>query len=129
MQPDVQRVLQQDLKPMTGDGAKIRDSNQRVCDRLALSRTLLLEFDDGEILMGKSVNISPRGTLMKTDSPPQGKWLGRAGTLYIISDEGRFSIGYPCKVVRLEDGFIAVEIHKNAAAAFGNYITDDLLGR
>lgn len=128
MQPDVQWVLQQDLITMTGDNSKTRDSNQRVCDRLALSRTLLLEFDNGEIFMGKSVDISPRGALMRTDSPPQKNLLSRAGTLYIISEEGRFSIGYPCKVVRLEDGFIAVEIHKNAAAAFGNYMAQDLLG-
>jgi hypothetical protein len=63
------------------------------------------------------------------DTPPQGVLLGAAGTLFIISDGGGFSCGYPCRVVRQKGGLIALEIDRKAAAAFGNYMTKELLGR
>ena len=113
---------------VTDNNPKTQDSSRRVCDRLNLTRRLLLELDNGDILAGRTMDISPRGALMKPDTPPEGGLLGIAGTLFIISDEGRFSIGYPCKVVRLKDSSIALEIHKKAAAAFGLYMTKDLLG-
>jgi hypothetical protein len=103
--------------------------NERICNRLNLHRTLLLELDNGEMLQGRSADISPRGALLKTDARPEGELLGMAGTLFIISDEGYFSVGYPCKVARQEAGSIALEIDKKAAAAFGNYLTKELLGR
>jgi PilZ domain len=103
--------------------------NQRVCSRINLARTLLLELDSGDILEGRTVDISPRGALMRTESPPGAALLGVAGTLFMISDEGHFSIGYPCKVVRLKGNSVALEIDKKAAAAFGNYMARDLLGR
>jgi hypothetical protein len=113
---------------MTDDNPDTREANRRVCDRLSVNRTLLLELDNGEILQGQSSDISPRGALMKPDTPPRDELLGLAGTLYIISEEGHFSVGYPCKVVRLKQEFIALEISKKAAAAFGNYMARDLLG-
>lgn len=113
---------------MKDNNSKHREPNGRVCNRMKLSRKLLLELDNGEFLEGRSVDISPRGALMKTAAPPAAELLGSAGTLFIISDEGYFSVGYPCKVVRLKDSSIALEIHKNAAAAFGLYMTQDLLG-
>lgn len=103
-------------------------ANQRVCERLKVSRTALLELETGDILMGRTLDISPRGVLMEPDAAPVAGLSGKAGTLYIISDEGRFSIGYPCKVVRLDAGGVALEIHKNAAAAFGSYMAAELLG-
>jgi len=113
---------------MTDKNPENPDSRPRVCDRLNVSRKMLLEFDNGEILTGKSVDISPRGALMQTDAPIKGELQGTAGTLFIISGEGHFSIGYPCKVARQEDRSIALEIDKKAAAAFGNHMTKDLLG-
>ncbi len=113
---------------MNDNKAKSQDRNQRVCDRLNLTRKLLFEMDNGDVLEGSSVDISPRGVLMKTWITPEDGLLGTQGTLFIVSDEGRFSIGYPCKVVRLKDRSIALEIHKNAAAAFGLYMTKELLG-
>jgi hypothetical protein len=103
--------------------------NKRICNRLDLHRTLLLELDNGEILQGRTVNLSPRGALLRTDARPVGELLGRAGTLFIISDEGHFSVGYPCKVARQEGDAIALEVDRKAAAAFGNYLTRELLGR
>lgn len=105
-----------------------RRGDQRVCNRLKIDRTLLLELETGDIVMGRTLDISPRGLLMKPDAAPAVDPAGRAGTLYIISDAGRFSIGYPCRVVRLNTEGIAVEIHKNAAAAFGSYMAAELLG-
>lgn len=106
-----------------------QDPNQRVCNRLNLSREILLELATGDILQGRTVDISPRGALMKADVLPEGDLRGIVGTLFTISDEGHFSIGYPCKVVRQKDSSIALEIDKNAAAAFGNYMAKELLGR
>lgn len=113
---------------MAADNSKTQDCNRRVCDRLTLGRRLLFEIDSGEILTGQTVDISPRGVLMKSDTPPEVALLGMAGTLFIISDKGQFSIGYPCRVVRLEPWSVALEIDKKAAAAFGNYMAKDLLG-
>lgn len=114
---------------MNDNNPKNQDPNQRVCNRINLTRNILLELDNGDILQGRTVDISPRGVLMKTDTPPEGELVGIAGTLFMISDEGHFSVGYPCKVVRLKDSSISLEIHKKAAAAFGDYMTKDLLGR
>lgn len=105
-----------------------QDSNQRICNRINLTRKLLFELDNGDILEGLSVDISPRGVLMKAEKSHGGTLPGTTGTLFIISDEGEFSIGYPCEVVRLQDRTIALAIHKKAAAAFGLYMTKDLLG-
>jgi len=107
---------------------KQRDANRRVCNRIGVNRTLLLEFDNGDILRGRTIDISPRGVLMATETQAEPAMLGVAGTLYIISGEGQFSIGYPCRIVRVKNDSVALEIHKNAAAAFGAYMTEDLLG-
>jgi hypothetical protein len=72
----------------------------------------MLEIANGDILTGQSVDISPRGVLMESDTPPEMALLGIAGTLFIISEKGHFSIGYPCRVVRLERRSIAWEIEK-----------------
>lgn len=103
--------------------------NERVCNRLTLSKTLLLEFANGDILQGRTRDISPRGVLFTPDRPPADASPGMAGTLFMISDEGHFSIGYPCQVVRVSDDSIALALDKKAAAAFGNYLTRELLKR
>ena len=114
---------------MTDNNLENQNPNQRVCDRLSLSRKILFELENGSILTGKTEDISPRGVLMKTDARSESELLGIAGMLFIISDDGHFSIGYPCKVVRQKDSAIALEIDKGAAAAFGHYMAEDLLGR
>ncbi len=114
---------------MNDNNPKNQNLNQRVCDRLSLSRKILFELANDSILAGKTEDISPRGVLMKTDARPESELVGIAGTLFIISDDGHFSIGYPCKVVRQKDSAIALEIDKAAAAAFGHYMAEELLGR
>ena len=104
-----------------------QNANQRVCDRLTVHRKILFELDNGEILTGNTEDISPRGVLMNTESPPGSDLINLTGTLFIISDDGQFSIGYPCKVVRLIGKSIALEIEKKAAAAFGNHMAKELL--
>lgn len=113
---------------MSSNNANNPSFNQRVCDRIAVTRILLLELDNGDILRGQSVDISPRGALMETDVPPEDGLLGMAGTLFLISKDGQFSIGYPCRVARVGASVIALEVDKNSAAAFGNYMAKDLLG-
>jgi hypothetical protein len=113
---------------MNDNNPKNQASNRRVCDRINVTRVLLLELDNGDILRGRTVDVSPRGALMETETPPDDELLGMAGTLFIISDDGQFSMGYPCKVARVKDSGIALEVDKNAAAAFGNYMAKDLLG-
>ena len=103
--------------------------NERVCNRINMPRTLLLELVSGDVLRGKSVDLSPRGVLVKMDAVLETDLMGQAVTLFIISPEGEFSIGYPCTVVRQEHGAVALEVNRNSAAAFGNYLTKALLGR
>ncbi len=114
---------------MTGDIPKNEITNQRVCDRLRLKRKILFELEGGRILTGNTEDISPRGVLMNADARPDSKLLGTSGTIFIISDDGDFSIGYPCKVARQKGNSIALEIDKAAAAAFGHFMAEDLLGR
>lgn len=114
---------------MTDNNTKTQDANQRVCDRLSLSRKILFELGNGTILTGKTEDVSPRGVLMKTEASSKDELLGITGTLFIISDEGHFSLGYPCKVARQTDSAIALEIDKTAAATFGYYMAEELLGR
>lgn len=113
---------------MSDNSPENHDPNQRVCNRINLTKKMLLELDNGDVLEGLTLDISPRGALMKPDTLPEGELQGIAGTLYMISAEGHFSSGFPCKVVRLKDHLVALEIHKTAAAAFGNFMTKDLLG-
>jgi PilZ domain len=103
-------------------------SNQRVCDRINITRILLLELDNGDILRGRTVDVSPRGALMETEAPAETGLPGSAGTLFIISDNGQFSTGYPCTVARVKECTIALEVDKNSAAAFGNYMAKEMLG-
>ena len=113
---------------MSNKNANNPSSNQRVCDRIAVTRILLLELDNGNIIRGQSVDVSPRGALMETDFPPEEGVLGMAGTLFMISKDGEFSMGYPCRVARVGNNVIALEVDKSSAAAFGNYMARDLLG-
>lgn len=113
---------------MNEKNSKDQASNQRVCNRVSVSRILLLELDNGEILRGRTVDVSPRGALMETETPNESGLLGMAGTIFIISDDGHFSTGYPCKVARVKDSSLALEVDKSSAAAFGNYMAKDLLG-
>lgn len=106
-----------------------QDPHHRVCDRISLTRKLLLELENGKFLEGHAVDISPRGALMKTAARLEEELLGMAGTLFVISDQGHFSVGYPCKVARLKGRSIGLEIDKKSAAAFGDYMTKDLLGQ
>jgi hypothetical protein len=103
--------------------------NERICNRLSLSKTVLLELDSGEIIQGQTVDISPRGALFNADTRPHAELQGMAGTLFLISEAGHFSVGYPCRVVRVKAAAIALEINKKAAAAFGNYLAKELLKR
>jgi len=114
---------------MPDNNPKYQAPNQRVCDRLKFSRRILFELEDGSILTGKTEDISPRGVLMNTDARPEGELLGVAGMLFIISDDGQFSIGYPCKVARQKACGIGLQIDKAAAAAFGHDMAEALLGR
>jgi len=113
---------------MNEKDSKDQPSNQRVCDRINVSRVLLLELENGEILRGRTVDISPRGALMEAETPVDSALLGMRGTIFIISDDGQFSTGYPCKVARVKQYAIALEVDKGSAAAFGNYMAKDLLG-
>jgi hypothetical protein len=88
---------------------------------------MLIELDNGEYIGGKTEDISPRGALLNADKLPRSEIQGITGMLFVISDDGEFSVGYPCKVVRQQGRSVAVEIHKSAAAAFGDYMTRDLL--
>lgn len=103
-------------------------SNHRVCDRLKTRKVLLLELEDGAILRGHTVDVSPRGVLLVAEEEPPTGLQGQSGTLFMISDKGQFSSGYPCRVVRSRGVTIALEIDKKAAAAFGNDMTRELLG-
>jgi len=114
---------------MTDDNPENQNLNQRVCDRLSLSRKILFELENGRILTGKTEDVSPRGVLMTADTKPEGGLRGIAGMLFIISDDGQFSNGFPCKVARQKECAIALQIDKAAAAVFGHDIAEILLGR
>ena len=67
--------------------------------------------------------------ILEAENPPQNLPPGADGTLFLISEDGQFSSGYPCKVVRTEGRTLALEVEKSAAAAFGDHITRDVLGQ
>ena len=113
---------------MSDSDAKHLGANRRVCNRLSLSRRMLLELDNGEILIGDTEDISLRGVLLKTDVRPAIDLRGITGKLFVIGQEGTHADGYPCKVVRVKDTSIALELDKKFAAAFGQRITNDLFG-
>jgi len=105
------------------------NANRRVCDRLSLNRKVVLELDNGEILVGETDDISLRGVLLNVDLLPEGDVLGMKATLFVIGDGGEHSSGFPCKVVRLKDMSIALELDKKVVAAFGQLITREVFGR
>lgn len=105
------------------------DANRRACDRLNLTRKMLLELDNGEIVVGESQDISLRGVLLKTDGLLETAPAGMAGTLYVFDDHGKQSTGFPCRVIRLKETALALELDKKVIAAFGQYMTRDLFRR
>lgn len=105
------------------------DANRRTCDRLSVSRKMLLELDNGGIVIGESEDISLRGVLLRTDSLPESELAGMAGTLYVLGSHGGESSGYPCRVIRVRETSLALELDRKVAAAFGQYVTRDLLRR
>lgn len=105
------------------------EDNRRACDRLSVSRKMLLELDNGEIVIGESGDISLRGVLLNTDSLPETELAGMAGTLYVFSDNGTQSSGFPCSVIRRRETSLALELDRKVIAAFGECVTRELLRR
>lgn len=124
-----QGSLLQDAVIMSDDNADIDGPNRRTWDRLNVRRRMLLEFANGDILIGHSQDISLRGVLLQTDDLPATDVLGAAATLFLVGGDGQPSTGYSCQVVRFVGDCIALELDQKVAAAFANRITRDLLKR
>lgn len=105
------------------------DASRRVCERLGLTRKAVLELDSGDILVGDTVDISLRGVLLKADLLPAADISDAQGTLFMIGEDDEHSSGFSCRVVRVAGCTVALQLDKNAVAAFGQLITRELFGR
>jgi len=104
-------------------------ASRRVCERLGLSRRAVLELDNGDILVGDTVDISLRGVLLQTDLLSGGDISGARGELFMIGEDDEHSSGFPCQVVRVKGGTVAVQLDRKAIAAFGQLINRELFRR
>jgi hypothetical protein len=105
------------------------DDDQRRCERLSLHQQIYLELDSGTGFRGNTENISLSGMLLRTDTSPDTGIVGRAGVVHLVHNGQSRSDGYPCRVIRVVNGCIALELERRAAAAFGMRLTRDLRGR
>ena len=103
------------------------DDDRRGCERFDLHQQIQLELDGGDNFEGNTANISLSGMLLQTDITPEHEIQNLTGMLYLVRDGRRRSDGYPCRVVRLVNQCIALELERRTAAAFGMRLTKDLL--
>jgi hypothetical protein len=103
------------------------DDDRRRCERLSVHQQILLELAGGASFQGHTQNVSLSGMLLQTDISPDREMLGQIGVLFLVRDGKTQSDGYPCRVVRLVNQCVALELERSVATAFGLRLTRGLL--
>lgn len=102
---------------------------RRTCQRLALNKTLQVEFASGERISGESLDISLGGVLLKVKQLPEGVRENQSARLYIILHDGEISTGYPCTIIRKTHNCLGLQLDMQHAAGFGKELTHGIFSR
>jgi hypothetical protein len=103
-------------------------AEKRSCDRVGVSRKINISLADGDSLDGVTMNISLGGILLKPGRSVGGQYLGTSASFTLICEFGVSSV-YLCKIIRISDGLISLEVDKKAAVKFGKELTRGIFAR
>lgn len=100
-------------------------SDKRVCERLNIQKELKLYLINNDMLECKSTDISLGGINLISNTSIDTNYLGTDAALTINEADKLFN----CKIVRINDNQLAVEIDKKQAASFGMTLTQNMFTR
>lgn len=97
---------------------KLHHQDTRLYRRLNVDFVVLLEHPDGEVLRGKSVDVSLGGVRICCNQKPRHRWLGETVTLSLAADveDGE---SFKCLIRRQDGKYLALELDRGTAARFG----------
>ena len=100
-------------------------SEKRNSRRLNLDYLLRLEHPSGRELKGLSIDISLGGLRVACQDEPDDSWLGENVNL-ILADEKLPDEIFECRVNRLENKLMALELERRSATRFGLAISKNM---
>lgn len=100
-------------------------SEKRSSRRLHLDYMLRLEHPSGQELKSLSIDISLGGLKVACKDKPDDSWLGENVSL-ILADEKLPDEIFECKVNRLDNKLMALELERRAATRFGLAISKNM---
>ncbi|MCP3664334.1 MAG: PilZ domain-containing protein [Gammaproteobacteria bacterium] len=103
--------------------------DRRLCDRFIHSRKIVLTLENGQELQGETKDISLGGILMKTTLKTDEDITGKKASLYLVLKESELSNGFNCRVMRISDNYLGLELERKSAASFGKALTRGLFVR
>ena len=104
------------------------NNEQRQCRRLNMDFHVSLEHTDGSLLEGITIDLSLGGLKIACESEPDDKWTNSEVVLKLLNPEIPES-PFSCKVLRLENKLMAVELERSCAPRFGLAVGKDLFKR
>ncbi|RDH84015.1 MAG: hypothetical protein DIZ80_07725 [endosymbiont of Galathealinum brachiosum] len=99
--------------------------DNRTCERLNLEKDLKLYLLNDKILECKSTDISLGGINLAVKNHLNSDYLGSDATITFDTTDREFN----CKIVRIDEDQLAVEINKKQAASFGMTLTQNMFRR
>lgn len=99
--------------------------DNRTCERLNIEKDLKLYLLNDKILECKSTDISLGGINLAVKSHLNSDYLGTDATLTFNTADREFN----CKIVRIDEDQLAIEINKKQAASFGMTLTQNMFKR
>ncbi|MCW9013003.1 MAG: PilZ domain-containing protein [Gammaproteobacteria bacterium] len=104
-------------------------SERRTCQRVNLHRPMQLELSTGEVIEGQAEDISLGGVLLRSSTPLDSALLGQLATLYFLTTANQNSRAYPCRITRIIQNNMGLELEKDVMAAFGKELTKGMFIR
>ena len=101
---------------------KMNSIENRVCERLNIEKTLKLYLQPHETITCKSTDISLGGMNLITDSILNTQYLGKDAEITIDQIDRIFN----CKIVRVNQNQLAIEIDNKQKASFGMSLTENM---
>lgn len=101
--------------------------DRRRCERLDMQYLVVLELTNGREIIGRSRDISLSGVLLSSGQSVDGVNAGDTAILKL--DVRGQSQSYACRISRVSETEIGLEVDRKQAAAFGLQVTRDLLKR
>ena len=106
----------------------LNDDERRACQRIGINRPMSLELSSGERIEGLTEDISLGGVFFKTNVSLAEELLGQVASLQ-IGDGNQTSPSYPCRIARIIENNMGLELERDVMAAFGKELTKGMFRR